>query len=162
MKQDPLNLRRLPPLDPPAELWPAIRDQLSRDSRPAKRFSLPRWMPALAAALALGVLLNVLMRAPEHPVIVDPGSAPPKPILAAMDRSASLEAELRARQQGSVSGEALQALLLLETELSWLDLRLAQQPDDVALWRERGELLSAMILRYAEPLELALWQASHL
>lgn len=153
MNTDPLNLRSLPPLKPPPALWSAIADQ----TQPPKRRRWQMWAPAVAAALVLAVVISVLMNAPEPP----PGTAidlvRTSPIQAAMAQSADLESELRARELGSVSAGALEHLLLLETELVWVDLRLAEQPQDLDLWQQRSELLAAMILRYAEPVELAWW-----
>ncbi len=159
MNTDPLNLRRLPPLEPPSNLWSAIEEQTRKSHRARWRV----WAPAVAAAMVLGVVLTVLMQAPQPgPELgselgpVD-STGPASPIQAAMAASADLESELRAREQGSVSGFALEHLLLLEAELAWVDLRLAERPQDLGLWQQRSELLAAMILRYAEPVELALW-----
>lgn len=156
MNADPLNLRKLPRLDAPPDLWPAIRDQLGRPRR-------PRWMvagPAVAAMLVLAAVLGVLIDAPDSPDTPDEiqGSA----VATAMAHSVDLEAELRQWQQRSVSAQTLHELVLLEVELTWLDLRLEQRPNDPALWRERGALLTEMIIRYAEPAQLAAWQPTHL
>lgn len=152
MNNDPLNLRRLPPLEPPPGLWSAIEQQVHQPQRSRRRV----WMPAVAAAIALGLVLSVVMQAPEpnSEILADP--IRPDPIQAAMAQSADLEAELRARELGSVSALALEHLLLLEAELTWVDLRLAEQPENLNLWQQRSELLAAMILRYAEPLEWGL------
>ena len=158
MNQDPLNLSRLPPLYPPADLWPAIQQQI----KTPRRSSRPRWMPALAAALALGVIFSVLMHAPQPTPEIAPDPIRPSAILTAMTQSANLEAALRERQQGGVSTEVLEHLLLLETELFWVDTRLAERPENLALWQERSELLAAMVLSYAEPIEFAFRPANHL
>lgn len=158
MNKDPLNLRRLPPLEPPPGLWSAIENQMPTPKRSQWRI----WAPALAAALALSVIVNVVMRTPEPDPDLGPAASSSSPIQVAMTRSADLESELRARQQGSISASALEHVLLLETELAWVDVRLAEQPQDLALWRQRSELLAAMIVRYAEPVELAFWSTHHL
>lgn len=153
MNTDPLNLRRLPPLEPPPDLWAAIDQHLHQPGRP--RWQV--WAPAVAAAIAVALVLTVLMQGQEP--TQDFGADPIQTSLiqAAMAQSANLESELRAREQGSVNARALPLLLLLEAELAWVDLRLAEQPQDLGLWQQRSELLTAMILRYAEPVELAPW-----
>lgn len=151
MTTDPLNLRQLPSLEAAPGLWSAIEPQL----QPPDRWRWRVWTPAIAAALALAVALSVLMRAPVPEPEFSPEAVAASPLQIAMDQSAALESELRARQQGSVSASALEYLLLLETELAWVDLRLAEGPEDLALWQQRGELLAAMILGYAEPMQLA-------
>lgn len=160
MNDDPLKLRQLPPLEPPSGLWSAIEQQLLKPGRARWRV----WAPAVTATLAVGLALGVLMQTPAP----DPGGGPAPigttsiqttPIQAAMAQSADLEAELRAREQGSVSTRMLASVLLLEVELDWLDLRLAERPQDLQLWQQRSELLAMLILRYAEPVELALGSA---
>jgi len=153
MKTDPLNLRRLPPLEPPPGLWSAIDQHLHQPRRPRWRV----WAPAVAAAITVALVLTVLVQGPEppHDFAADPIRT--SPIQAAMAQSAGLESELRAREQGSVNARALPLLLLLEAELAWVDLRLAERPQDLGLWQQRSDLLAAMILRYAEPVDLAPW-----
>ena len=153
MNTDPLNLRQLPPLEPPPGLWSAIEKQVQTPKRSRWR----TWAPAIAAGLALTVIVNLLMRAPGPEPDLGPAAPTSSPLQVAMTRSADLESELRVRQQGSVSASALEHLLLLETELAWVDVRLAEQPQDLELWQQRSELLAAMILRYAGPVELAFW-----
>ena len=153
MNQDPLNLRRLPAPEPPPGLWPDIRAQLEASARPQ-----PRWAmlaPSLAALLAVAAVLLVLMPEPEDPGA--PGIAAATPTEIAMSQSARLESELRYWQEQAVTAANLNSLALLETELAWLDLRLAQRPDDAGLWNQRGGLLAEMILRYAEADELNDW-----
>lgn len=153
MNTDPLNLRRLPPLDPPPGLWAAIEEQVQ--ARPRPRWRL--WAPALAAVIALAAVVNMLVQAPAPSPEFGPDPIAGSPIQAAMAQSAGLESELRARERGRVSAAVLEHLLLLEAELVWVDLRLAERPQDLALWQQRSELLGAMILGYAEPVELTLW-----
>lgn len=159
MNSDPLNLRQLPPIEPPSRLWPAIDQRI----RSPKRARWRAWVPAVAAAIVLGLVLGVLIQAPQQgpefgSELAASGSPHlASPIEAAMAESADLEFELRAREQGSVTSEALAQLVLLEVELSWLDLLLAERPHDLALWQQRSDLLFAMILSYTEPVEMALW-----
>ena len=111
--------------------------------------------PSLAALLAVAAVLLVLMPEPEDPGA--PGIAAATPTEIAMSQSARLESELRYWQEQAVTAANLNSLALLETELAWLDLRLAQRPDDAGLWNQRGGLLAEMILRYAEADELNDW-----
>ncbi|MGY6553516.1 MAG: hypothetical protein ACXIUM_03230 [Wenzhouxiangella sp.] len=157
MTTDPLNLRQLPALEAPPGLWAAIEPRLQKPDRPRWRV----WTPAIAAALALAVAVPLWIRAPAPDSEFSPETKRTNPIQIAMDQSAALESELRARQQGSVSAAALEYLLLLETELAWVDLRLAEGPENLALWQQRGELLAAMILGYAEPMQLARASTEH-
>lgn len=158
MSTDPLKLRQLPPLEPPTGLWSAIdKDLKHQPTRPG----WPIWSAAAAAALVVVLFLNVLISPDPE---AEPGLAYQSisPIQAAMAQSADLESELRWRRFGSVSAVDVEFLMLLETELAWLDLRLAEQPEDLSLWHERSELLDAMIGRYAEPVELALWSTDQI
>jgi hypothetical protein len=76
-------------------------------------------------------------------------------LVQARQRSALLEAQLRQNALRAVNVSAMDRLLYLESELGWLDTRLASQPNDLSLWQERIELLGEMNRQY----DLSNWQS---
>ncbi len=138
------ELNSLPEIDPPPALWSAIRGELDR--RRASRRNSRILMLAVAAAIVLALApLFFGQPDPSLPGIDQPVAAGEvDELVKARALSALLEAELRQRRHGTVSARSLESLLWLETELAWLDARLADQPSDLDLWRQRIELLSEL------------------
>ncbi len=150
----PINrLDRLPALDPPPALWSSIRSEL--DQRALDRRHKNRgWLAAgLAAVLLLSVSIGLLddRKSKGAPGPGSAASLPPEDpqLVQARRLSAALEAGLRRSQHSSVSSGSVESLVWLENELGWLDMRLANQPDSLALWQRRIELLGEMNRLYS-------------
>jgi hypothetical protein len=146
------ELRGLEPIPAPPALWSAIASDLDQraQSRARKRWA---WMgSALAASLALVVALAVFQPSMDETRISSVAQAPNSSSELDQIRrlSAALEANLRDQQQGRVSTQALEDLVLMENELGWLDMRLAGQPGDLELWQRRVEILGDMNQLYSQ------------
>lgn len=138
----------LPPLEPPPALWSAIRSELDQRGR-ARRLRLGGWLASAAAAVAVLVVVVHLVQFPDpatDPDAMTPAVADAKDssLIQARQLSALLEARLRQQHFSAVSSGSVESLVWLENELTWLDFRLASQPDDLELWQRRTELLAEM------------------
>lgn len=146
MDTDPLKLRRLPPLDPPEELWPAVARQL--DDR-LKRRKPARWLPlGVAAGLALMTLGILQLTPPGEPAPMVPQTTAADPLLRLQRASAGLESQLDDYRDGVLSAPTADTIARMERELAWLDLQISEEPGDTALWAERVALLGSMLQRY--------------
>lgn len=145
------ELRDLAPISAPPQLWAAIRDDMDQRATTRSRRSWTWMGSALAASLALVVGLTLFQ--PVVETMPGPGipqeSAPSSELVQMRRLSAALEANLRDNQQGAVSTQALEDLVLMENELGWLDMRLAGQPGNLELWQRRVEILGDMNRLYS-------------
>ena len=179
MSDDPLNLGKLPPREPPADLWNVIEARLDVQAQQADaesqasvqghaNSSRPRWLPmALAAAVsvfAIGLVV-ILANAPDvqpssQSMLADSSTSTEAAALSEADHStvelelaqtasAVLETRLRQVSNGVVAADQLDMLLLLESELGWVDELLIDRPEDIELWQQRVSLLDEMQQRYA-------------
>lgn len=142
------KFENLPPLDPPPALWSAIRSELDQRAR-ARRLRRTGWLASAAAAVAVMAFMVHLMPFPNpvtEPAVTESVVAETgEPALIQIRQlSALLEARLRQQHFSAVSSGSLESLVWLENELTWLDIRLASQPDDLELWQRRTELLAEM------------------
>jgi hypothetical protein len=150
-------LNELPSVSPPPALWSAVRTTLDQhgQARRQRRFT---WLSAgVAAAAVLAVAISLMpdpVVSPMHEPAVVRASMDPA-LVQARQRSALLEAQLRQNALRAVNVSAMDRLLYLESELGWLDTRLASQPNDLSLWQERIELLGEMNRQY----DLSNWQS---
>lgn len=167
-QEDPLNLQSLPMMSPPADGWPAVEAALRRDAR---RRVLWRYAGgALAAAATVTLALGLYLRgpadgdpgagadladlphdapaadAPSGPAADgDGGSAVSAP--ATLDSlialSQQLEARLRAvrAEGGSLPASAVVYQVELEDLVIQVDEELSRNPDSLALWHQRVNLL---------------------
>jgi hypothetical protein len=142
------TFENLPTLDPPPTLWSAIRSDLDRRSR-ARRLRRAGWITSAAAAIAVLAIVVHLSPLPDP----DTGSVATEPagaeisdqsLIEIRQLSALLEARLRQQHFSAVSSNAMESLVWLENELTWLDMRLASHSDDLELWQRRTELLAEM------------------
>jgi hypothetical protein len=139
-------LKAMPVIAPPRDRWPMVRDVVAR-ARRRRRLRGAGWIAmaaaaSLAAALGLG-RLNPAERANESDDLVS-----------LMERSQQIEGALRRFQPetGVVSGRVAGAVAALEDEISSVDARLAwareldlPRNDLVELWRERVDLMDALL-----------------
>jgi hypothetical protein len=140
MNDDSVNLRALPPLEAPDDLWPEIARQL--DNKDAAARSRRKVRFGIAATLLLGLGLAFLQ---QHDRPVTTARATLERLQQA---SADMESQLAEYRQGIVDGRSIDALARMERELSYLDMQISEQPQDPGLWAERTALLSEMIARY--------------
>ena len=138
----------LPPLEPPPALWSAIRSELDQRGR-ARRLRLGGWLASAAAAVAVLVVVVHLVQFPDPATDTDAmtpavADANDSSLIQVRQLSALLEARLRQQHFSAVSSGSVESLVWLENELTWLDFRLASQPDDLELWQRRTELLAEM------------------
>jgi hypothetical protein len=118
----------------------------------ARRARHRGWLVSgLAAALALTVGIALLQAPSMPPTTIETAESTTAgaELIQIRQLSALLEASLRQQQVGAVSTGALESLVYLENELGWLDIRLASQPADLALWQRRIELLDEMNRLYS-------------
>lgn len=158
--EDPLNLQSLPLVSSPADGWPAVEAALRRDAR---RRSVRRFgVGALAAAASVTLALGLYLRGPApFPAAPDPGlemaggpSGEPPPAAVAssgspgtLDALIALSQQLEARlrliraEGGSLPAGAVVYQVELEDLVVQVDEELSRQPDSLALWSQRVNLL---------------------
>ena len=146
-----LRLSELPEFAPPEALRERILAQLQAPVR--SRWRLPA---ALAAAAVLGLALVFAPR-PDAPTVSSPARAGADPVAASLARSRALEADLAATPRG-VAAAGSAGILAAEAELARVDLALQSAYDRNApaaelepLWRQRTELLGALVAAYRNP-----------
>jgi hypothetical protein len=161
-QQDPLNLRSLPEISPPDDLWPAIETGLRRGR--GRRVALFRAAGGLALAAAVVLAVGLVLRQPSgssglqsvHPdpstVTAAAGSASangggetvaPAQLDSLIAMSQRLEGRLR-HIRAEVSGLPAQAVVYqveLEDLVVQVDEQLSRGPDSLALWSQRVDLL---------------------
>ena len=156
-ERDPFGLRAAPRSRAPEDLWQSLSDELDRGRAPAR--AAP-WIAATAAvaALALAVPLIVDGPSPTEPSMSNPlaSTATATPAATGIEalrdaqvRSALLERRIDALDDRSVSAGALERIVMLESELRWIDELISSDPDRLELWQQRNELLGEMGQRYA-------------
>jgi len=147
MNNDPLNLKDLPELDPPGELWQSISQAMDEQGfdQPSRR----RWLPvaAVAATAGIALCLGVLMQGDGLP---DRASSQQTTLAQLQAVSASLERELSRYRDGVISAASADSIARIEQELGWLDTQINQTPEDPALWIDRIALLDEMNQRYSQ------------
>jgi hypothetical protein len=141
------QLRELPPLDPPPALWRSIEGELDRQHSARRQ---RRWAIA-SSAVAAAIVLAVVVGLVQQPAIQPPAMPDSDPALVqARQVSALLEAQLRQQHYGAVNTSTVESLVWLESELGWLDARLASDPNNLELWQRRTELLGEMNRLYGQ------------
>lgn len=142
---DPLNLKSLPALEAPEDLWNGIENALDR--RSGSGSSRRPWVPlAMAATVATLALCIALLRGLYGPIPVVEES--PSQLARLQTVSAALESQLDDYRYGVVSAATADSVARLEQELAWLDAEITDAPDDPALWAERVALLGEINQRY--------------
>ena len=144
MDTDPLNLRSLPPRQPPEDFWPVLEQALDAREAPGPA---RRWR-SLAVAACLAVLaVGVLRLAPQEPAGPSPANAA-ESLQRLQTVSAALEAQLDDCRDGVLSAATADSIARMERELVWLDSQISEDPQDPVLWAERVALLGGMLQRY--------------
>lgn len=159
-QQDPLNLRSLPEIVPPDDLWPAIETGLRR--RRERRAVLYRSAGGLALAATVVLAVGLVLREPPGGPAV-PSLQPDSPTAAAQSGNAIGEGETAAPDQldaliamsqrlegrlrhiraevGGLPAQAVVYQVELEDLVVQVDEELSRAPDSVALWSQRVDLL---------------------
>ncbi len=146
MASEPLKFDSLPPLTPPEGLWDAIsRDLDAAEHKPARTPRRFAWPLAAAAMVAIAAIAVVLRSAPGP---VDAVADEAEYLADLQTVSAALEADLAQHRFGVVNATTADALARIQQELAWLDVQIAADPDDSALWIERVALLGELNERY--------------
>lgn len=143
------RLAALPLETPPAAAWATIRAKMDAAANPPRPRVRPApWWLALAAALGSATVLPVLMR-DELPAPASPpaASAAGSELASLMQRSQSLEQEIRGLRETTpeVADLQYQWESAIEGDLALVDVGLtAGNPSDPTLWRERVRLLEEL------------------
>jgi hypothetical protein len=154
------QLRLLPMLDPPSELWVQISQRIDQvDSLRSKTH--PRWISVAAAAAVVLVAVLVLFHRPDgsRVALQLARNSSSTDLSTLVQRSQQLEAALDALpQRPSVERVATAANIDgIEQRIQWLDFHLSAANDALnssqtqQLWQERVNLMDSLVkLRYAE------------
>jgi hypothetical protein len=159
-QEDPFNLRGLPMAEPPRDGWPVIEAALRQDRqrRTTWRYAGAALAAAATVTLALGLSLRQPLPTPaEQPLVQaqpaaqaslagapDTGSASSTDTLDSMiTLSQRLEGRLRNIRVGVGDLPASSVVYQVELEdlIVQVDEELSMQPDSLALWSRRVDLL---------------------
>ena len=156
-QEDPFNLRSLPLVEPPRDGWAAIEATLRQDKR--RRTSRRYAGAALAAAATVTLVLGLTLRQPlPSPAEQTPAQAQlsTAPVTASADPAGAsdtldsmitlsqrLEGRLRSFRAGlgNLPGNTLVYQVELEDLIVQVDEELSMEPDSLALWSQRVDLL---------------------
>ncbi len=147
-------LKALPSINPPRDRWSAVRGQVMVERAQARR-RFGGWLAAAAAAsVALAIGIGGL---------VTPAAQEPDALAALVSEAQMLEEALRNMRPETrvLNGRTLGAVAALEDRLELLDVlfeeaRLRRLPRDrvVILWRERVDLMDALVNVQVRPVTL--------
>ena len=161
---DPLGLRDLPLVDPPADGWAGVRQALEADRRSARN---RRFGAGLAAAACLVLVAGVTLfergdpTVPDELATTDTGATSAQNVLETGEEtlasaepaydsvgeliamSQGLERRLRTLRDNTVAMPAESAVYLAELEdlIARVDSQLSDEPASVTLWSQRVNLL---------------------
>lgn len=140
------KLRELPQIDPPANGWQLIQAQMALAAPREKRRWLDgtAWLGMAASAVLAAVLLT--MEPPRPATVVAPGQvAIDADVLALMQRSQALEADIRRASTPDVDEFRFAIEAAIQDELTLVDVGLASTAKpDRTLWAERVRLLEEL------------------
>jgi hypothetical protein len=170
-QEDPFNLRGLPSVEPPRDGWPAIEAALRQDRR--RRTNWRYAGAALAAAatvtLALGLSLRQPLPTPAEQPLTQAQPAAQQELIGAtgadsasptdtLDSVITLSQRLERRLRdiragvGDLPASAVVYQVELEDLIVQVDEELSTQPDSLALWSRRVDLLIDLERLYANSL----------
>ena len=162
---DPLRLRDLPPLHPPADGWDAISAALSADALHKRRGRRRLTLLATAACLLVVVAGVVLRGETPRPSAAGPALATNEPATASIDQeqtlselitmSQSLEQQLRRLRDGAgpIPGTSAVYVAELEDLVAQVDNQISVSPDSINLWGQRVNLLLDLAQLYQQQWE---------
>ena len=151
------SLRALPPVPPPKDLWPGLRDRLATErSRRWIAFGLIAASVLLLASVAAVVLLPRLRQGKPEPArqaqqVAAPQASDLQPLIS---QSQQLEGLLRKASTGTpvLSGKAAGTIANLEDGIAILDFKISllkdtsDQHDQLKkLWQQRVKMLQALV-----------------
>ncbi len=155
------ELRALPDLEAPADLWQGIEQRVRAESAPREGGSRTAWRALAAGVAALSLTAVVLLFDPEPDAPAVASVAAPVQVGTLMEHSRRIETERRALpvMPAAASVRQADARAILTHRVALVDQALndlaAQERVDPArreaLWRERVELMNALV--QAEQLE---------
>ncbi len=143
------RLAALPLETPPVAAWATIRAKMEAAANPPRpRSRQAPWWLALAAAISAATVLPVLLHDElPAPVSQPAASAASSELASLMQRSQTLEREIRGLRETSpeVADLQYQWESAIEGDLALVDVGLtAGNSSDPALWRERVRLLEEL------------------
>lgn len=131
------RLERLTQHAPPADGW----ERLQAARRPRSRH--PQWLAAAASVVGVAMILAVLWPEPE------PLRMQTSPLTGLIAQSQALEAEWRLHKVRVGNATRRPQVARLEDGLSMIDVQLnaaeAGSAEELALWRNRVQLMSALV-----------------
>jgi hypothetical protein len=166
--EDPLNLQGLPLVSPTVDGWPAIEEALRRDGRKRtfNRLAVSALAAAATVALAFGLVLrpagtgspgpqselsvNQRLAQAEQPAMAESAAgagAAPSSEPASLDTLIALSQRMEGRLRriradvGDLPSGAMVYQVELEDLVVQVDEELSRQPDSLALWSQRVDLL---------------------
>ena len=146
-RRDPYALGKMPQLDPPADLWPAIEAGLDAPSRGG----MFRWASAASIAAVLVIALFV-MQQPGQQIPADSAQIDdPSHLERLVTVSQKMETRLFDYRSGSGVMGTVQAGVIAEFEdlIAFIDQQLSDDPDSVDLWFQRVSLMSDLLGVYS-------------
>jgi hypothetical protein len=165
-EEDPLNLRSLPMAEPREDGWPAIERALRQETTRQRRLRTGGGLLAVAASalLAFGLLVDrpfheqkppqpdqtaPVARAEPEPL---PLQEPPLEAMIAMSRQLENRIRLYRREAGDLPSDVLVYQVELQDLIVQVDEELSMNPDSVALWGQRVNLLMDVTRLYENSL----------
>lgn len=136
------QLRALPVIEPPPRVWAAIKAERERRARRA------RWLPMLGTALAASLVMAVALVTLQRPV--DPPEQPSE-VARLVAQSQDLDAALTAISPATrvLDLQTAGTIVALEDRIALLDAHLQyashESPEATALWRQRVDLMEALV-----------------
>ena len=145
-ERDPLNLRSLPLVEPPADDWPAIRSALVTRKRRQRLAQYTGGALAAAAAvlLAIGLFVQQPAQSPGPATLPAPALAgSPQTLVSVIALSQQLEKRVRSyrTEMGGMPTDSLVYQVELEDLIAQVDGELSMRPDSLDLWGQRVNLL---------------------
>lgn len=142
------GLRALPDCAPPKSAWTDIQARLQADksvSEPARPKPFREWLLAGLAATLLGGLAAVMSSMESGGPALE--AMEDGQLVSLMQESQRLELRLAEIRDGNVRPETVSEL---ESYLALVDLQLASNQQNTALWQQRVQLLDTLVSARSE------------
>jgi len=146
-RNDPFEFGKLPQMDPPRDLWPAIDAGLDKPAHGG----MFRWASAASIAAVL-VIAVFVMQQPGEQLPAGPAQGDdPGHLGRLVTVSQKMETRLSEYRAGSGVMNTDQAGMIAEFEdlIAFIDQQLSDEPGSVDLWFQRVSLMSDLLNVYA-------------
>ena len=146
-RNDPFEFGKLPQMDPPTNLWPAIDAGLDAPARGG----MFRWASAASIAVVLIIAVFVMQQPGEQMPVGPVQSGDPSHLDRLVTVSQKMETRLSDSRAGSGMMNTDQAGTIAEFEdlIAFIDQQLSDEPESVDLWFQRVSLMSDLLNVYA-------------